>query len=108
MNTNAQPASVYGITALALLYMYCSRLPGLVALTFLSIWSCERPSNPIEEGTLTFSVDTVMFDSIFTTFLTPSERLIVSNNTGRAVKVSRIGHKFQYLPKQWLLPLWVG
>ncbi|MCB0837598.1 MAG: hypothetical protein KDD99_13095, partial [Bacteroidetes bacterium] len=65
-------------------------LPGLIAITFLTIWSCERPVNPIEEGTLTFSADTVMFDSIFTTFLTPSERLIVTNNTGRAVKVTRI------------------
>ena len=52
--------------------------------------SCERPINPVEEGTLSFSADTVMFDSIFTTFLTPSERLIVSNNNGRAVNISRI------------------
>lgn len=65
-------------------------VPVFMLLAALVVWSCDRPVNPVEEGTLTFSSDTVMFDSIFTTFLTPSERLIVTNNTGRAVKISRI------------------
>ncbi|MDX2249626.1 MAG: hypothetical protein SF052_22775 [Bacteroidia bacterium] len=64
--------------------------PFLVAFGGLVAGSCERPVNPVEEGTLSFSADTVLFDSIFTTLLTPSERLIVSNYTGRAVNVSRI------------------
>ncbi|GAB4420030.1 MAG: hypothetical protein OHK0039_33130 [Bacteroidia bacterium] len=63
---------------------------GNLLLTGLLLWACQRPVNPVEEGTLTFSRDTVAFDSIFTTLLTPSERLIVSNVTGRDIKVSRI------------------
>ena len=62
----------------------------ILALTLWAGSGCERPVNPVEEGTLAFSSDTVKFDSIFTTLLTPSERLIVSNFTGRAVQVSRI------------------
>lgn len=64
--------------------------PLLLAFGAFMVWSCERPTNPVEEGTLSFSADTVLFDSIFTTLLTPSERLIVSNFTGKAVQVSRI------------------
>lgn len=56
----------------------------------LALWSCDRPTNPVEEGTLGFNVDTVKFDSIFTTFLAPSERLIVRNTSNRAIRVSRI------------------
>lgn len=59
-------------------------------LVFLLIWSCEKPTNPIEEGPLEFNVDTLKFDSIFTTFLTPSERLIVRNPKDRAISISRI------------------
>jgi hypothetical protein len=62
----------------------------LVCGLLLAIFSCDRPLNPVEEGTLTFNVDTVKFDSIFHTFLAPSERLIVRNTSNRAIKVSRI------------------
>ncbi|MFK7921283.1 MAG: choice-of-anchor Q domain-containing protein [Bacteroidia bacterium] len=65
-------------------------LLGLILALMIGLWSCERPTNPVEEGTLAFNVDTVMFDSIFTTFLAPSERLIVRNTQNRAVKISRI------------------
>lgn len=58
-------------------------------MVFLTV-QCERPGNPISEGVLEFSVDTVAFDSIFTTFLTPSERLIVRNPQGRALNIARI------------------
>ncbi|MEO0471683.1 MAG: choice-of-anchor Q domain-containing protein [Bacteroidota bacterium] len=61
-----------------------------VLLGMTIMFSCERPNNPIEEGTLTFNVDTVKFDSIFTTFLSPAERLIVRNENGQAVNISRI------------------
>ena len=62
----------------------------MAIVALLAFWSCERPINPVEEGTLAFSADTVMFDSIFTTFLTPSERLLVYNETGKDVQISRI------------------
>ncbi|MEL6592351.1 MAG: choice-of-anchor Q domain-containing protein [Bacteroidota bacterium] len=65
-------------------------LLGLTVGILLGMWSCERPTNPVEEGTLSFNVDTVKFDSIFTTFLAPSERLIVRNTQNQAVKISRI------------------
>ena len=57
----------------------------------LVVWvSCEKPINPVERGPLTFNQDTVKFDSIFTTLLTPSERLIVINENSRAVKITNI------------------
>ncbi|MEM7370429.1 MAG: choice-of-anchor Q domain-containing protein [Bacteroidota bacterium] len=59
-------------------------------IALLLVWSCDRPTNPVEEGTLAFSSDTIKFDSIFTTFLTPSERLLVYNETGKAVQISRV------------------
>lgn len=62
----------------------------LVCGLLLALFSCDRPTNPLEEGTLTFNVDTVKFDSIFHTFLAPSERLIVRNTSNQAIKVSRI------------------
>ncbi len=52
--------------------------------------SCDRPVNPGEEGLLVFSRDTVMFDTVFTTFLTPSERLLVFNETGRTITIDRV------------------
>ncbi len=51
---------------------------------------CDRPVNPGEEGVLTFSRDTVAFDTVFTTFLTPSERLIVFNEQGRPLQIDRV------------------
>ncbi len=65
-------------------------LPGLIAGLFIWLNACERPDNFVNEGTLTFNVDTLKFDSIFVNFLTPSERLIVSNQTGKNVNVGRI------------------
>ncbi|MEM7655950.1 MAG: hypothetical protein AAF399_07465 [Bacteroidota bacterium] len=62
----------------------------LLVAGLLLVWSCERPNNPVEEGILTFSGDTLEFDSIFTTLLTPSQRVMVYNETGRAVNISRI------------------
>lgn len=57
----------------------------------LLLWaSCEQPLNPISEGALTFDQDTVKFDTIFTTRLTPSERLIVSNPENDAIAISRV------------------
>lgn len=59
---------------------------GIIALST----ACDRPPTPGEEGVLIFSRDTVAFDTVFTTFLTPSERLLVFNETGRAIGVDRI------------------
>ncbi|MDW3647718.1 MAG: choice-of-anchor Q domain-containing protein [Bacteroidia bacterium] len=57
----------------------------------LLVWaSCEQAINPIPEGVLTFDQDTVKFDSIFTTLLTPSERLIVSNREDNDIAVDRV------------------
>ena len=68
------------------------KLLGIILLIAVAagVVSCERPLNPVEEGTLSFNGDTVKFDSIFRTFLSPSERLIAINNQSRAIQVSRI------------------
>jgi hypothetical protein len=62
----------------------------LAAGLLLLLWACERPVNPVESGVLTFSADTLKFDSLFTTFLSPSQRLIVSNFSGEDILISRI------------------
>jgi hypothetical protein len=69
------------------------RWAGLLLAGWCWLWiadGCGRPVNPVEEGELAFSSDTLAFDSIFVNFLTPSERLIVHNRTGRSVQISRI------------------
>lgn len=63
---------------------------GVLVIALIALWSCERPRNPVSEGVLGVSADTVKFDSIFTTFLSPSERLWLYNNTGRAVSIDRV------------------
>lgn len=44
----------------------------------------------MEEGSLSFSVDTIYFDSIFTNFDSPTERVTVINNSGNNVRISKI------------------
>lgn len=62
-----------------------------VGLAFVLGWGCrEKPTLFVEEGTLSFSVDTVYFDSIFTNFASPTERVTVINNSGNNVRISRI------------------
>lgn len=62
---------------------------GLMALLWW-LGGCERPEPPVRQGPLAFSADTVAFDSIFVNFLTPSERLIVTNPEGQDLIVDRI------------------
>ncbi len=50
----------------------------------------QRPSFFVEEGDLSFDVDTVYFDSIFVNFDSPTERLVVSNNSGKNIRISKI------------------
>ncbi|MBX7241771.1 MAG: right-handed parallel beta-helix repeat-containing protein [Bacteroidia bacterium] len=61
----------------------------LILMSIIGI-SCERPVFTVEKGTLRFSNDTVKFDTIFTTFQSPSEWLAVINPTGNNIKVARI------------------
>ncbi len=52
---------------------------------------CNRePMFFVEEGSLDFSVDTIYFDSIFTNFDSPTERVTVRNNSGNNVLIRRI------------------
>lgn len=68
------------------LWNACAALLACLALLF----SCERPLMPVEEGELSFSADTVLFDSIFTTFQGPSELLLAFNSSNNDVRVSRV------------------
>lgn len=61
-----------------------------VIALLLVLWSCEKPTLTVEEGELGFSVDTVLFDSIFTTFQAPSELLVVYNRTKKNIQISRV------------------
>lgn len=57
---------------------------------FAALSSCDINSNPLSEGTLDFSADTLNFDSLFVNFLSPSEILVSYNNTGHPVNVDRV------------------
>lgn len=52
---------------------------------------CRKPIFVVEEGPLTFSDDTVFFDTIFTGFPSPSGRLIVINNTDHHMQIGSVG-----------------
>ncbi|MEM7039421.1 MAG: hypothetical protein AAF570_20780, partial [Bacteroidota bacterium] len=55
------------------------------------VFGCRtKPQFFVEEGTLSFSTDTVFFDTIFTGFPSPTERLVVTNKTGKNVRISDI------------------
>lgn len=67
-------------------------LPFLVVILLAG---CKKELTFVEQGELDFSSDTIYFDTLFTTFASPSERLVVSNNSGNNVLISRI-----YLEKE--------
>ncbi|MEM6268485.1 MAG: hypothetical protein AAF998_03565 [Bacteroidota bacterium] len=50
----------------------------------------QRPGMFVEQGILDFSVDTIFFDTLFTTFDSPTERVVVTNNTGENVRISEV------------------
>ena len=63
----------------------------IVPLAVLIGLGCsDKPTFFVEEGDLTFDVDTVYFDSIFVNFDSPTERLTVYNNSGRNIRISNI------------------
>ena len=60
-------------------------------LALLVALGCNRkPTFFIDEGDLSFSVDTIYFDSIFTNFPSPTERVTVINNSGNNVRIKKI------------------
>lgn len=63
-----------------------------VLLTLVMAMGCQkdRAGFYVEEGALNFSVDTIYFDSIFTSFDSPTERVVVTNRTGANVRISEI------------------
>ena len=54
--------------------------------------SCKRELNyePAQLGDLAFSEDTIRFDTIFTTFQSPTRRLVVRNRTDKHLTIDRI------------------
>ncbi len=63
----------------------------IIPLVLLIGLGCsQRPTFFVEEGDLSFDVDTVYFDSIFVNFDSPTERLVVTNNSGKNIRISRI------------------
>ncbi|MFN0202681.1 MAG: choice-of-anchor Q domain-containing protein [Bacteroidia bacterium] len=63
----------------------------LLACFFLSInSSCDKPVITVEKGPLSFSEDTLKFDTVFTTLRAPTERLMIRNKTNNNIKIKRI------------------
>lgn len=52
--------------------------------------SCQKPSNPKPEGNLSFSTDTVSFDTLFTTIKSPTQRLKIYNNSGNDMLIQKV------------------
>ncbi len=63
---------------------------GILILLFGTLASCDPFENPLSEGTLEFSNDTLNFDSLFVNFLSPSEILVTYNHTGHPVNIDRV------------------
>ncbi len=63
---------------------------GVITLFIVALSACEKPRVFVEEGMLDFSADTLKYDSIFTTHQAPTGRLIVTNNTKKNVRISRV------------------
>ncbi len=65
----------------------------VVSLIGSSLWSCKKREDIITtdaNATLTFSVDTVLFDTVFTDLATVTKRLTVTNPNKNAVNIDRI------------------
>ncbi|MCS7153689.1 MAG: hypothetical protein N2253_02625 [Bacteroidia bacterium] len=56
----------------------------------LLLWSCKRELLPPRSGKLRFSADTVRFDSLFSTILSPTQRLWVYNPHSYPIRIRRI------------------
>lgn len=70
--------------------MKCLRWIAWTLLLGASFSACEEPLVTVDQGELSFSADTVKFDSIFLNFRTPSERLLVTNHTDKNIRISRV------------------
>jgi len=55
-----------------------------------SLSSCRKPFNFKESGSLSFSTDSVKFDTIFTTLPSPTRRLIFRNTSGNHLRIQNI------------------
>lgn len=64
----------------------------VIIVSLLAFSSCRKKllTKDAEIGDLAFSEDTIRFDTLFTTFQSPTERLYVENEAGRAVTIKRI------------------
>lgn len=62
----------------------------LCAYGLLSITACRKPYNFKESGSLSFSTDSVKFDTIFTTLPSPTRRLIFRNTSGNHLRIQNI------------------
>lgn len=67
----------------------CLLLCGLVYVAW-SLSSCRKPFNFKETGSLSFSTDSVKFDTIFTTLPSPTRRLVFRNNSGNHLRIKNI------------------
>ncbi|MEY3443291.1 MAG: hypothetical protein RLZZ519_1572 [Bacteroidota bacterium] len=59
-------------------------------ITMMALGCVKRPDVFVAKGELSFSGDTVFFDTIFTSLPSPTERLVVRNYSGHNVLISKI------------------
>lgn len=63
----------------------------LAVILSILIFSCEKPERSIDSGArLTFSADTIIFDTIFTTIGSTTKNLRVYNESNQSVTIDRI------------------
>lgn len=60
------------------------------AIVFLSLFAACKPDPILDDGPLEFSSDTVRFDSIFTGYDSPTERLMFINPGSKTIKIDAI------------------
>jgi len=62
----------------------------LCLYAFWSLQACRKPFQFTESGSLSFSTDSVKFDTIFTTLPSPTRRLIFRNSSGHNLRIKSI------------------
>lgn len=63
----------------------------LCLYAFWSLQACRKPFRFRETGSLSFSADSVNFDTIFTTLPSPTRRLVFRNTSGDHLRIAYIG-----------------
>ncbi len=80
---------ISGNKALIHIFHFCERLPLLFMLTLFALSACKDDFTTDGSRRLSFSVDTLRFDTVFSDVLTPTQTVKVYNHSGKDIQIER-------------------